>query len=74
MWISESDLPAGSGRRVQRVQLVTCVPPTPLVHVRRLVSETTDYGVDARNDEFNQRECLAKNAKTSAWCDPMTVP
>jgi hypothetical protein len=27
-----------------------------------------------RNDEANQRECLAKKAKTSAWCDPMTVP
>ena len=27
-----------------------------------------------RNDEANHRECLAKKAKTSAWCDPMTVP
>jgi len=27
-----------------------------------------------RDDEANHRECLAKKAKTSAWCDPMTVP
>src|SRR4029079_13025157 len=25
-----------------------------------------------RNDEDSHRECLAKKAKTSAWCDPMT--
>ncbi len=28
----------------------------------------------SRSDQANHRECLAKKAKTSAWCDPMTLP
>jgi hypothetical protein len=55
-------------------------PPGEKYHVHHLrkykaLSSAVRFGPNGQdNDEFNHREWLAKNAKTSAWCEPMTVP